>query len=28
VLWYFLVGIWIPLYGVIYWGPRLVGAPR
>jgi cytochrome c oxidase subunit 3 len=28
VLWYFLVGIWIPLYGVIYWGPRLIGAPR
>jgi cytochrome c oxidase subunit I+III len=26
VLWYFLVGIWIPMYVVIYWGPRLVGA--
>ena len=25
VLWYFLVGIWIPLYGVIYWAPRLIG---
>jgi cytochrome c oxidase subunit 3 len=28
VLWYFLVGIWIPLYGVIYWAPRLIGASR
>ena len=28
VLWYFLVGIWIPLYGVIYWAPRLIGAAR
>jgi cytochrome c oxidase subunit I+III len=28
VLWYFLVGIWIPLYIVVYWGPRLVGAGR
>ena len=27
VVWYFLVLIWIPLYVVIYWGPRLVGAP-
>jgi cytochrome c oxidase subunit 3 len=26
VVWYFLVAIWIPLYVVIYWGPRLVGA--
>ena len=25
VLWYFLAGIWIPLYGVIYWAPRLIG---
>jgi heme/copper-type cytochrome/quinol oxidase subunit 3 len=25
VLWYFLVGIWIPLYGVVYWAPRLIG---
>lgn len=24
-LWYFLVGIWIPLYGLIYWGPTLTG---
>jgi len=24
-LWYFLVGIWIPLYGVVYWAPRLIG---
>lgn len=28
VLWYFLVGIWIPLYGVIYWAPRVIGAGR
>ena len=28
VLWYFLVGIWIPLYGVIYWAPRLIGGAR
>jgi len=28
VLWYFLVGIWIPLYGVIYWAPRLIGGTR
>lgn len=28
VLWYFLVGIWIPMYVVIYWGPYLVGAGR
>jgi len=28
VLWYFLVGIWIPLYGVIYWAPRLIGGSR
>jgi len=28
VLWYFLVGIWIPLYGVIYWAPRWMGAAR
>jgi cytochrome c oxidase subunit 3 len=28
VLWYFLVGIWIPLYGVVYWAPRLIGSAR
>ena len=28
VLWYFLAGIWIPLYGVVYWAPRLIGASR
>jgi len=28
VLWYFLVGIWIPLYVVVYWGPRLIGGGR
>jgi cytochrome c oxidase subunit I+III len=25
VIWYFLAAIWIPLYAVIYWGPRIVG---
>jgi cytochrome c oxidase subunit I+III len=28
VLWYFLVGIWIPLYGVVYWAPKLIGGGR
>jgi cytochrome c oxidase subunit 3 len=28
VIWYFLVGIWIPLYAVVYWGPRMLGAYR
>jgi cytochrome c oxidase subunit I+III len=28
VLWYFLVGIWIPLYGVVYWAPRLIGGSQ
>ncbi len=28
VLWYFLVAIWIPLYGVLFWGPFFVGAGR
>lgn len=28
VLWYFLAGIWIPLYGVLYWAPRLIGSSR
>jgi cytochrome c oxidase subunit III len=28
VVWYFLAGIWIPLYGVIYWAPRLIGGAR
>jgi heme/copper-type cytochrome/quinol oxidase subunit 3 len=28
LVWYFVVLIWIPLYVVIYWGPRLVGLPR
>ncbi|MFN7995185.1 MAG: cytochrome c oxidase subunit 3 [Bryobacteraceae bacterium] len=27
VVWYFIVLIWIPLYVVVYWGPRMVGAP-
>ncbi|MBV8809838.1 MAG: cytochrome c oxidase subunit 3 [Acidobacteriaceae bacterium] len=24
LVWYFIVGIWIPIYIVIYWGPHLV----
>ncbi len=24
VVWYFIVAIWIPIYIVIYWGPRIV----
>lgn len=28
VVWYFLVGIWIPIYVVIFWGPHIVGTPR
>jgi cytochrome c oxidase subunit I+III len=28
VLWYFLVGMWIVLYAVVYWAPRLIGAAR
>lgn len=24
VVWYFLVAIWIPIYVVVYWGPKLV----
>lgn len=27
VLWYFIAAIWLPLYAVVYWGPRIVGAP-
>lgn len=26
VVWYFIVGSWIPLYALIYWGPYIVGA--
>jgi heme/copper-type cytochrome/quinol oxidase subunit 3 len=25
VVWYFIVLIWLPLYAVIYWGPRILG---
>ncbi len=25
VVWYFLVLIWLPLYAVLYWGPRIFG---
>jgi cytochrome c oxidase subunit I+III len=28
VVWYFLAGIWIPLYAVIYWAQRLIGGGR
>jgi cytochrome c oxidase subunit I+III len=28
VVWYFVVGIWIPIYVVIYWGPRLLGSSQ
>jgi cytochrome c oxidase subunit 3 len=28
VVWYFIVGIWIPIYIVIYWGPWLVGTQQ
>jgi heme/copper-type cytochrome/quinol oxidase subunit 3 len=28
VLYYFLVGIWLPLYAVVYWGPQIVGGAR
>ena len=24
VVWYFLVGIWVPIYLAIYWGPRIM----
>lgn len=27
VVWYVLVGVWIPIYVVIYWAPRFAGAP-
>jgi cytochrome c oxidase subunit I+III len=27
VVWYVLVAIWVPLYVVIYWGPRFLAAP-
>jgi heme/copper-type cytochrome/quinol oxidase subunit 3 len=25
VIWYFLVAMWLPLYVVVYWGPKIVG---
>lgn len=28
IVWYFIVMIWIPLYVVLYWGPRFAGAPQ
>ena len=24
VYWYFVIGAWLPIYGVIYWAPRLI----
>jgi cytochrome c oxidase subunit I+III len=27
IVWYAIAAIWLPLYVVIYWGPRIVGAP-
>lgn len=28
VVWYFIVGIWLPLYGLIYWVPRFLKGVR
>jgi cytochrome c oxidase subunit I+III len=28
VVWYFLAGVWVPMYVVIFWGPHMVGTPR
>ena len=28
VVWYFLVAIWLPLYGVIVWAPRIIGTSQ
>ncbi len=28
VVWYFLAGIWVPLYAVLYWGPRIIGGAQ
>lgn len=28
VVWYLIVGIWIPIYVVIYWGPRILGSAQ
>ena len=28
VVWYFLAAIWVPLYAVVYWAPRVIGTPR
>jgi cytochrome c oxidase subunit III len=28
VLWYFLVGSWLPLYAVVYWAPHFLGSAR
>jgi cytochrome c oxidase subunit III len=25
IVWYFIVLIWLPIYGMIYWGPRVLG---
>lgn len=28
VVWYFVVAIWIPIYFLIYWGPRILGSAQ
>lgn len=28
VVWYFLAGVWIPLYAVVYWAPRWIGGVK
>jgi len=28
IVWYFIVAIWIPIYVVIYWGPRILGSAQ
>ncbi len=28
IVWYFVVAIWLPIYVVIYWGPRILGSAQ
>ncbi len=28
IVWYFIVAIWLPIYVVIYWGPRILGSAQ
>jgi cytochrome c oxidase subunit 3 len=28
IVWYFVVAIWIPIYVIIYWGPRILGSAQ